>query len=332
MLEINEPNSEILLARAQAAEQKLDLIYSSKLWKFSSKIRKLFPNFFHISKYEKKHLHSSVVNTSVYESINSNIKTVQSSTFDLSKGSIVIAHWSNENTFDETFVFLIDQMKKTGLNIVIVSANPDLNPDIVKLHASEVTILTKPNIGYDFGSWLAALTSLPQLLDSTELILMNDSCFGPFGDVNKLIEETRKSPFDITSITDSGRFGYHLQSYFLHFKKSATESEFVKKFLLELPALENKSELVLRYEIGFTNYMQANGLLCGALIPWNTVSLPWINPSTGNAKSLLAKGSPFIKKEFLRKASKNEIAEIESSLAIHGEYTQSFKKLIQELI
>ena len=116
----------------------------------------------------------------------------------------------------------------------------------------------------------------------------------------------RKSNFDVTGLTDSNQLQYHIQSYLIHFKKSAVTNLNIQKLLKSVVHLNLKNDVILKYELGLTRTAQLSGLFVGALIPWNLVVAPEKNPSLVGWERMLELGFPFLKREAVRLASASE--------------------------
>lgn len=243
----------------------------------------------------------------------------------------VIAQWSTEVSLSHSCNSLIRSLLSAGFEVVLVSASPSEDLYIEPELASRIALIRKPNIGYDFGSWLAALLLMPEISNKSEIILTNDSLIGPFIDLSNPIEKMRVSAFDITSLTDCNKYAYHLQSYFLHFKNRSFASESIQNFFRNLEVLEFKAEFVLNYEIEFTRTAQASGLLTGALFPWNAICKSWENPTIDKATTMLDGQFPFIKREYLRMANTSEVNHSIEVLTAKYEKSESFRQEITQL-
>jgi hypothetical protein len=148
--------------------------------------------------------------------------------------------------------------------------------------------------------------------------------------LNELIQDVRDSDFDVTSITSSTEETFHLQSYFLHFKKRTLRDSGLWDWFAKLATNSNKRTTVTSLEIPFSTQMNSLGFTCGAI--WNSQHLVnlmysaagsnllnefrrqtgWIvsmrsffsgeplNPMHYMWPHLLELGCPFIKKDLVR--------------------------------
>jgi lipopolysaccharide biosynthesis protein len=115
--------------------------------------------------------------------------------------------------------------------------------------------------------------------------------------------------FDMVGITDSWWFAYHVQSYFLYFKKNIIESGFLKQFFDEVQVLSNKGDIINRYEIGLSKKLACEGFSVGALTEYrkiyqefhtldSSINQDYIRDATVYfwKELLINRHSPFIKK------------------------------------
>ena len=237
---------------------------------------------------------------SVWQTVRSQVK-VEASNANLASPKIaVLAHWSDNETISVSVNALIDELIKNAYEVVLVSAcesTEDLK--FIGNQREKITILRKPNYGYDFGSWSVALFQFPDILNADEVLILNDSNAGPFGSMKEMLQSMSDSPFDITGVTDSLQIRYHIQSFMMHFKNGSLKHEAIVGFWKEIYAQAEKKNVIQAYEIGLTSCAQSNGLYVGAIFPWNLIVDHWENPSIHGARRLIELGYPFVKREYV---------------------------------
>ena len=211
----------------------------------------------------------------------------------------IFSHFDKSNEVAEYVVYYLQALNKV-FDIVFVST-ATLSASSVEEIASLVnTAIVKENIGYDFGAWKTGLGYLESVgVDYDNLLLCNDSVYGPFGEVVDIIDKASKSGADVYAISDSYEITYHLQSYFMFFNKKALKSSAWYNFWNDYKIIKNKHELILRNEIGISQQLCAEGLNLKAMVPAST--LGHINNMHFNWKqALLDYDAGFIKIELLR--------------------------------
>lgn len=160
-----------------------------------------------------------------------------------------------------------------------------------------VAVVRRPNLGYDFGSWSAALATYPGLAEKPLVVLTNDSLLGPAGPLDELLRRIEASKADIWSATDNRRPTEHLQSYLLAFRDGALAREPLAGFFASVSPRDSKGDVVRSYEFGLTAIADAHGL--SREVGWSKADLG-IDDATESAyaswRELLDAGFPFVKR------------------------------------
>ena len=127
-------------------------------------------------------------------------------------------------------------------------------------------VYVRRNHGYDFGAWREVIETLRLPTPETrELIVVNDSMYGPLRNLDDILERLDYSEADIWGLTESWQQRYHLQSYFLAFGPKALRSPAFREFWASVKPVPSKVFIVKEYEVGFTRVMMRAGLRCKAL-------------------------------------------------------------------
>jgi lipopolysaccharide biosynthesis protein len=132
-----------------------------------------------------------------------------------------------------------------------------------------------------------------------ELLIANDSVFGPVNPIENIVQEWRQSGADFYGMTDSYEIKHHLQSYFMLFSRSVLESQAFDDFWENVGVVKDKSTLIFKYEIGLSRSLVAAGFEMGCL--GKAKSLGFLNNSHARWEDLVTDfGNPFVKIELLR--------------------------------
>ena len=116
--------------------------------------------------------------------------------------------------------------------------------------------MRRPNVGYDFGSWGAALTAYPQIASKSLVVLTNDSLAGPYGPLDDLVARIEASPADVWAATDTHHPAVHLHSYLLGFRGGLLAREPLRGFFAGVRAQETKRAVIETYEFGLSDLVQ----------------------------------------------------------------------------
>ena len=292
----------------QLAESSLKRILNSPAWKISKPLRvvnviawKIKPSLKHP---ENQSWIPPKSGENVYELVKKDV-SYESEMADLSNRKIaILAHWSESEKLSASVERTIDSLIEAKYSVILVSSCESVNHLSMKSSLkNQITVIRKPNIGYDFGSWSTAIQMLPKVFSAEQVIIINDSLIGPFTSISKFIDELENSPYDVTGVTDSNQIRYHIQSFIMHFKNNSFQEKMIQSFWKEIHVQESKFDLVKTYEIGLSATAQAAKLYVGALYPWNLVGQYWENPSVDRWARLLELGFPFVKREVAREST-----------------------------
>lgn len=111
---------------------------------------------------------------------------------------------------------------------------------------------------YDFGSWqeLASQMGWSSIETYDELILCNDSCYGPLSPLSRLFETMESKDIDFWGMTESSELlTRHLQSYFLVFRNNVIRSGILKQFFSGVRKQQIFWNYVVKYEIFITQML-----------------------------------------------------------------------------
>jgi len=227
---------------------------------------------------------------------------------------VVIAGYSTQTDISKSVIALCNEFDTNDFAVVLCIAQD--HPQELKenpLLSSNVVVLRRQNIGYDFGSWGSVLTQFPGILKANQLILSNDSLIGPFSSLGPLLREFESSTSDVWGLTKTNQFEPHLQSYFLGFRGGISQEKVLVDFWKKIPIIQDKELLVSRLEVGLSRLLFAESFSTSAFIYPEQLSLVSGNPTIDAWDQLLLRGIPFVKKQLLTNPRFDDITEIISS-------------------
>ncbi|CAN5434844.1 rhamnan synthesis F family protein [soil metagenome] len=175
-----------------------------------------------------------------------------------------------------------------------------------KLEGLADEILVRQNTGFDIWAHKAALDHVGAgVAEFDEIILTNDTWFGPVRPFGPVFERMDARPAHFWGMTDHGQeipnpltergvLPYHLQSYWLAVRKTMVESDEWKRYWQELPAMDDYLDAVLTHEAAFTERFHTLGFKHDVAFPYGSYDTK--NPSILNADALLDDGCPVLKR------------------------------------
>lgn len=212
--------------------------------------------------------------------------------------------------------YVLEQLayyRNHDFKIIFVSTSSTLSEqDLTILKPLCVRVIHRKNYGHDFCSWKVGLNHVLSGIAVDQLLLANDSVFGPFND---FLKNVRAEDNQIIGVTDSFEISYHLQSYWVLLGTRVAGSAEFRSFVDSISVLYEKEKVVTTYEIGLTAALKDRFAIT-ALFPYKECFLRYsqlesyefkdynrklVNPTEFFWDLLLTDGFPFIKRSFLTK-------------------------------
>lgn len=238
--------------------------------------------------------------------------SIPTQSFKPRKRVAVFASYSSNGFLPPQVLPYLAGLKPLTTAIIVVCDN-DLAPgehDKLKPYASHVVIGRHGE--YDFGSYKRGVAWARKngLLDNADdLILCNDSCYGPVGSFEPMFQTMQARDLDFWGATDSHEFTYHLQSYWVVLSRPVFLSDAFRNFLEGVKKEENVQKVIMNYELGLTKSLLAAGFAAGAMVPNTLAGVHEKDPSYNNLTLFpiytLGKGLPLVKVKALRTAHTN---------------------------
>lgn len=196
---------------------------------------------------------------------------------------------------------------------IVVVCDNDLHPEeLAKLSSIATHVITGRHGEYDFGSYkrgVAWARDAGYLDTADDLILCNDSCYGPVGSFAPMFETMEQRGLDFWGVTDNEEFSYHLQSYWVVLSRPVFLSDAFEAFMASIKSQKNVQDVILAYELGLTDTLRKAGFSVGALVK---NSLRGVHPDDPTYRNLtilpiycIDQGSPLIKVKALKSAHIN---------------------------
>ncbi|MBK7399927.1 MAG: hypothetical protein IPJ34_27670 [Myxococcales bacterium] len=201
-------------------------------------------------------------------------------------------------------------LKRSCERVVFVSTSALSASEQASLSPVCSDVFLRENVGLDFAMWKHALERV-SLDEVDELVLTNSSVYGPLGDqLERAFASMAGVDCDVWGVTDSMDMDWHLQSYFLVFRRAAHASEAFRRFWAHVLPMKTKSQIIRSYELGLTSFFVESGFRLASLMPYGTFPPPPTlarlrgarrgNPTIFHPLELLERGSPYVKVELFR--------------------------------
>lgn len=222
---------------------------------------------------------------------------------------VLFAHFDPAGAVRPHILHHLRALRAIAERVVFVSTSSLSSESQTALQEMGVSFFERPNEGFDFGSWKEALArESSELWD--EIVFTNSSIVGPLAPgLEHAFEVMAPRDAAIWAMTDSVEERWHLQSFFLVFRRQAIASAAFQEFWESVSTLPDKRSVILAYELGVAEFFQSRGLTCVALAttaalgggrPWLGRQLAGLSPPLWAPEELLALGMPYVKVELLR--------------------------------
>jgi rhamnosyltransferase len=175
------------------------------------------------------------------------------------KRAVVFAHYDRQDVVDPYVYFYLKQLVSLCDRLIVVSTSALKREEITELESIGCDVITRENVGYDFMSYRAGIESI-NYQDFDELVICNDSVYGPFFDLASVfLEMQEKHEADFWGMTSGTDIAYHLQSYFLVFNRVVLNSDAFMQFWESVGVLDDKREIIKQYEVGLSQKLLTAG-------------------------------------------------------------------------
>lgn len=225
----------------------------------------------------------------------------------------IFCTYDSEGIIDDYIIFLLQGIKKVLTHLAIV-CNGKLMPESQR-RLEEITddLVIRENIGFDMEAWRQGLLQ-KNLAEYDELVLFNDSFYGPFHSFTKVFDEmNQKYPTeDFWGITVHGKtadpdnlcpYGYipeHIQSYFIVIREKMFHSEDFINYWKNAEIAKTFDEAVKKHEVCFTKHFADIGYKYAAYCDTRSCETEFetkVNPYVFFAEKILKEyHCPIIKK------------------------------------
>lgn len=223
--------------------------------------------------------------------------------------AVIYAHYDAEGKVRGYVTHYLQHLRGLCEQLVFCSTASLTDTERAKAAASCDEVIIRDNVGFDFGMWKRGLAEV-NLETCDELVLTNSSVFGPLSPLAPFFEKMAARACDYWAMTSAEELGWHLQSYFLVFKRRVLRSEAFAEFWRCLLDLKDKQQVIRSYELGLSVFLRDSGFSGEACFDPDVVfpAAPLDrlffrrgrNMNLYYPELLLGSGMPFVKVDVLR--------------------------------
>lgn len=180
----------------------------------------------------------------------------------------LFASFSTDGKIHDYVIFYLKGLLEVVDNIIFIADNPILEDELKKIGNLVCYCQAERHNEYDFGSYKRGYEYAKQkgLLENIDdLIFCNDSCVGPIYPFKESFENVKPIKCDFGGFTASDIHDFHIQSYFMVFRKNIIESNLLEKFFSYVKTQPSFESVVFYYETKLTPYLEFFGFESYAL-------------------------------------------------------------------
>ena len=231
------------------------------------------------------------------------------------KRDAITACFFSDGRIPETLLILLKGLKEITDNIVLIGDCPIYPSELDKLEGLVCYAEFQRHLQYDFGSYKRGLKYLHNsgLLNSDsidELIILNDSCFGPVYPLSEILKNMENEACDFWGFNGykHGRHRYfksYISSNFYVFRKKVVFSGYIDEFFDKIEREYDRNGIISKLESEFTAFLEEKGFL------WQTVCDDYKLDSIYNPLSLLKDYKiPLVKKKAFQRIQHEDMNDV----------------------
>ena len=193
--------------------------------------------------------------------LRSDVRAKWSGEAEPSNKHVVYVHFDERGQVHDYVLFQLRCFADLGYAVTFVTNSPRLGDCEIKLLLPLCRqVILRRNVGYDFGAYREGLNSIPYRQQAEQIILTNDSQYGPLFPLEAYLSRCTPGIADIWGMTDSHQIAYHLQSYFILLYPAAIMSPALRAFWRWYPNVSGKKWAILEGELKLTAAAISAGL------------------------------------------------------------------------
>lgn len=228
-------------------------------------------------------------------------------------GRICIYLTYDKNKIVDKYIgYMLGELRKCADYMAVVCNETEIirGEDLLEAHADKV--FYRENIGFDAGGFKEALCNYvgwKKVLEYDELVLVNDSIFGPFEKMEKIFSDMDGKEADFWGLTRMGPsqelgecIPEHIQTFFCVIRTSMLHSAAFREYWEGLPYYTTFDAVVKNHEIRFTPYFAQLGYKYAVLADMeandsSNIANNYLQYATICCELIKKRGFPFLKRQ-----------------------------------
>ena len=178
--------------------------------------------------------------------------------------------YDKQNIIDRYIGYFLKELRTCVSSLIVISNMEEIKrgEEYIRPYADQIYF--RKNIGFDAGGFKDALCSLigwETVMEYDELVLANDSMFGPFCPMKDIFLNMDERQVDFWGLTKNGpyqkagvdAFQEHIQTFFLVIRSRMLHSDTFREYWEKMPYFESFNKTIREYELQITPYFASQG-------------------------------------------------------------------------
>lgn len=201
-----------------------------------------------------------------------------------------------DGIFTPTHRFALTRLRDAGHRLMVVCATTSVSAIPAEVNHFADALYWKALPGYDFSAYSAALREIARRSPHADVLVINDSVYGPFTDVRPALTH---APWELTGFTATSQVENHIQSY-AFVLKDVTPSRMRSLATVMFPwrALSNPHDVI---QVQETRFARVASRSCSVGAYWFAEKEQVLDPTLFRPIELIAAGFPFLKRSLTGK-------------------------------
>jgi lipopolysaccharide biosynthesis protein len=186
--------------------------------------------------------------------------------------------FDKDGIVDDYKIYYLAELAKNSSKVLTI-VNGEIKPEEKKKLEKYSAVVERENVGYDVTAYKYAIDRIgyEEIATYDELILCNDTVFGPLYPFAEVFDSMATKKVDIWGLTKgyediaplNGKiieFGDHVHSYFIAIRNSLLKTDDFKKYWKNFPEIVSYYDAVFKYEVKFTDHFVKKGYTYDVLV------------------------------------------------------------------
>ncbi|MFD2056928.1 rhamnan synthesis F family protein [Mesorhizobium calcicola] len=191
----------------------------------------------------------------------------------------VFSLYNERGIADDYVIFLLGKLREFVERIVVVSNGNLSKLSEIAIRNSCDQLLVRKNEGFDVWGYKTGIEAIgfDDLSGYDELILLNDTCYGPLFPFSEMFSEMERRDCDFwgsaahqqmtpNPFTGTGHLPRHLTANFIAVRKDMLKSHAFKKYWENLPEIKTYVDAIVLHESRFTKHFTDLGYTAEAYV------------------------------------------------------------------